>query len=232
MPIEAALTRLRGGDAAGALTMLEARAPADTDARYDAALGMVLLAENRPADALAALRNAATLGDSSPPTLLNLAIAEDRAGDAVRASGLMQELEQRLPDWDEPPLRLAESLRARGDAGAAEKAYARVLAVNPHREEALLALAGLLINRDDAIGAQPLLLHCCGIAPNRAEAWDTLGIALTNIGEPAPTEHSSRLRVAPPSHWIMRCAGSMQRSRRTSLKPTSRGLNWTARRIR
>ena len=114
--------------------------PADRNARYKAALGMVLFAENRPADALAALRDAAILGDSSPPTLLNLAIAEDRAGDAARASGLMQELERRLPDWDEPPLRLAESLRARGDLVAAEKAYARVLAVNPHREEALLAL--------------------------------------------------------------------------------------------
>jgi protein O-GlcNAc transferase len=185
MPIEAALARLQAGDAAGALKVLKASPSAERNAQHNAALGMVLLAENRPADALAALRNAATLGDSSPPTLLNLAIAEDRAGDAVRASGLMQELEQRLPDWDEPPLRLAESLRARGDPLAAEIAYARVLAVNPHREEALLALAGLLINRGDATGAQPLLMHCCGVAPNRAEAWDTLGIALTNSGESA-----------------------------------------------
>jgi protein O-GlcNAc transferase len=49
----------------------------------------------------------------------------------------------------------------------------------------LLALAGLLINRGYATGAQPLLLHCCGIAPHRAEAWDTLGIALTNSGNAA-----------------------------------------------
>ncbi len=187
MRTELALGRLQGGDAAGALTMLEASAPPGPNARYDAALGMVLLAENRPADALAALRHAATLGDSSPPTLLNLAIAEDRAGDAARASGLMHALEQSLPEWDEPPLRLAESLRARGEPVAAEKAYARVLAINPHREEALLALAGLLINRGDSAAAQPLLLHCCGVAPDRAEAWDTLGIALTNTGESART---------------------------------------------
>ena len=183
MRTEAALARLQGGDAPGALTMLEAGAPPEPNAQYNAALGMVLLAENRLVDALAALRNAVTLGDRSPPTLLNLAIAEDRAGDALRATGLIQELEQRLPDWDEPPLRLAESLRARGDFVAAERAYARVLAVNPHREEALLALAGLLINRGDATEAQPLLMHCCGIAPNRAEAWDTLGIALTSANE-------------------------------------------------
>ncbi|MGC1407387.1 MAG: tetratricopeptide repeat protein [Acetobacteraceae bacterium] len=185
MRTEVALARLQGGDSAGALTMLEASAPPGPNARYDAALGMVLLAENRPADALVALRHAATLGDRSPPTVLNLAIAEDRAGDAARASELMQDLERRLPDWDEPPLRLAESLRARGDPAAAEDAYARVLAVNPHREEALLALAGLLINRGDATRAQPLLMHCCGVAPHRAEAWDTLGIALNNSGESA-----------------------------------------------
>ena len=87
MPIEAALARLQAGDAAGALKVLEASPSAERNAQHNAALGMVLLAENRPADALAALRNAATLGDSSPPTLLNLAIAEDRAGDAVRPPG-------------------------------------------------------------------------------------------------------------------------------------------------
>ena len=61
----------------------------------------------------------------------------------------------------------------------------RVLEVNPHREEALIALAGLLIMRGEAAAAQPLLLRCCGIAPERAEAWDTLGIALTQTGDHA-----------------------------------------------
>ncbi len=36
------------------------------------------------------LRTAVSLGDTSPPTLLNLAIAEDRAGDLPRARGLME----------------------------------------------------------------------------------------------------------------------------------------------
>ena len=86
---------------------------------------MVLLAENQPAEALSALRMLSALGDSSPPTVLNLAIAEDRAGDAARAPGLMHDLAQRMPEWDEPPLRLAESLRARGEMDAAEQAYAQ-----------------------------------------------------------------------------------------------------------
>ena len=197
MPIETALTRLREGDAAGALDLLEAT-PID-GAPYQAALGMVRLAADKPAQALAALQQAAAFGDASPPTLLNLAVAEDRAGDRNRARRLMRELENRLPDWDEPPLRLAESLRAQGDHTSAEAAYGRVLELNPRREEALVALAGLLIARGAAAQAQPLLLRCCGIAPERAEAWDALGIALLQTGDTAlaRTAFCEALRHAP-----------------------------------
>ena len=46
----------------------------------------------------------------------------------------MEALERRLPDWDEPPLRLAEALRAAGKSYEAELAYGRVLEINPRRE--------------------------------------------------------------------------------------------------
>ena len=143
---EAALARLSDGDPAGALALLQS-APCVGNAGHQAALGMALLAAGRSADALDVLHQAVDFGDGSPCTLLNLAIAEDRAGDPVRARQRMQELEQRVPDWDEPPLRLAESLRAHGDPAGAEAAYTRVLDLNPRREEALVALAGLLIAR-------------------------------------------------------------------------------------
>ncbi len=163
--------------------------------------GIAFLAANEPADALIALREAVRFGDKSPTTLLNLAIAEDRAGDVSQARCLMHEVAQRLPKWDEPWLRLAESFRAHGEYTAAEEAYTRVLELNPRREAALVALAGLLILRGDAAGAQPLLLRCCGIAPDRAEAWDTLGIALERTGEPALalTAFCEALRRAPAS---------------------------------
>jgi protein O-GlcNAc transferase len=200
MTIEAALELLRRGDAAGALAMLDDAVPIDADApSFHAARGMALLADNRPAEALTTLRIAVTLGDSSPSTLLNLAIAEDRAGDLTRARQLMCQVRQRLPEWDEPALRLAESLRAHGETAAAEQAYASVLEINPHREEALVALAGLLIMRGEADAAQPLLLRCCGIAPNRAEAWDTLGVALIASGDTgrAHTAFIEAQRCAP-----------------------------------
>ena len=155
----------------------------DLDSR--AARGVALLADNRFGEALVELRLAVTGGDASAVTLLNLAIAEDRAGTVDRAQQIMRDLAWRIPQWDEPPLRLAESLRAKGDMRAAEQVYKQVLEINPDRPEALIALSGLLLLRGEAKAAQPLLLRCCGVQPNRAEAWSTLGIALMQSGDPA-----------------------------------------------
>ena len=186
MTAEAALEHLRGGDPAGALALLDATdTAAACDAAHHCVRGMALLGLNQPAAALIALRAAIALGEATPTALLNLAIAEDRAGDQARGRALMQELAVRLPDWDEPPLRLAESLRSSGATDAAEAAYGRVLERNPRREEALVALGGLLIARGDGAAASTLLLRCCGIAPDRAEAWDALGLALRLTGDTA-----------------------------------------------
>jgi protein O-GlcNAc transferase len=140
--------------------------------------GVDLLAAGRFQEALAPLRLALSLGEAAPATLLNLAIAEDRAGDRERGRRLMRQVAVRLPDWDEPVLRLAESLRAAGETMAAEEAYRQVLELNQGRPEALIALSGLLLLRGQAEAAQCLLIRCCGVAPDNAEAWNTLGVAL------------------------------------------------------
>ncbi len=140
------------------------------------------------AEALATLRAACARGDRSPATLLNLAIAQDRNGEGERARRLMTELATLLPDWDEPKLRLAESLRREGRAREAERAYDEVLELNPRREEALVARAALLIQLGDSETAQKLLLRCIGINPQRAEAWDALGLALMLTADPGTAE--------------------------------------------
>jgi protein O-GlcNAc transferase len=145
-------------------------------------VGVALLAQGRFQDALAPLRLALSLGDTAPSTLLNLAIAEDRAGDRARGRRLMRQVAVRLPDWDEPVVRLAESLRAAGENAAAEQAYHQALELNPRRQEALIALGGLLLLRGQATSARDLLLRCCGIAPDNEEAWNTLGLALRATG--------------------------------------------------
>jgi predicted O-linked N-acetylglucosamine transferase (SPINDLY family) len=137
--------------------------------------------------------------DRSPAALLNLAIAEDHGGDRNRGRQLMLALSSRLPHWDEPPLRLAESLRREGRVRDAEQAYAAVLEINPRREEALIARAALLIQGGDGEHARGLLLRAVSINPDRAEAWDALALANLLIGDAdtAETMFAEARRLAP-----------------------------------
>lgn len=153
--------------------------------RHQAANGIALLADGMFEEALATLRLAVARGDDNPSTMLNLAIAEDRAGDRDRARRLMQRVAVRLPDWDEPVLRLAESFRANNEIQAAEEAYRHVLTLNPDRPHALIALGGLLLARGRPTEALALLSRCCDVAPDEAEGWDTLGLALLGTGAPS-----------------------------------------------
>ncbi|WP_428488231.1 tetratricopeptide repeat protein [Rhodopila sp.] len=159
--------------------------PLDQDSgQRQAADGMALLAGGRFQEALSALRRAVALGDRNPSTVLNLAIAKDRTGEREAARSLMHKVAAHLPDWDEPVLRIAESLRAGNDLAGAEAAYREVLERNPIRPAALIALGGLLLSRGEALEARDLLLRCCGVTPDNAEMWDTLGLALRATGAP------------------------------------------------
>ena len=139
-------------------------------------------------DALAVLRAAARAGAESPLTRLNLAIAEDQAGCPARARRLLRDLATLLPEWDEPPLRLGQSLRAAGQAEAAAAAYDQALERNPNRPEALIARAALHLAAGETDAATGKLLRCCGVAPDRAEAWDLLGLTFRRAGELALAE--------------------------------------------
>ena len=135
------------------------------------------------AEALRVLRAAAAAGTVSPVTRLNLAIAEDQAGCSAHARDLLRDLAALLPEWDEPPFRLGQSLRAAGHAAEAATAYDQALERNPGRPEALVARAALHLASGETEAARSKLLHCCGIAPERAEAWDLLGHTLQASGD-------------------------------------------------
>ena len=157
--------------------------PPDQISRY-AESGVALLAEGRFEDALSHLRLALALGDMRPATMLNLAIAEGRTGCRDQARRLMRAVADRLPRWDEPVLRLAESFRAAGETQDAVDAYRHVLDLNPNRTEALIALGALRLLAGEPEDARDLLLRACGIAPDSAEAWNTLGLAFKACGAP------------------------------------------------
>ena len=123
-----ALEQLTGHDAAGAMITLAT----PTEAAEFAVLGMLHLQAEAWAEALAALRRARELGDGSAVTQLNLALAEDRLGLDGRAR--MRALMRFCPDWDEPPVRLAERRRADEPVLAAAE-YERALDINPNRTD-------------------------------------------------------------------------------------------------
>jgi protein O-GlcNAc transferase len=122
--------------------------------------------------------------DPSPAGQLNQAIDLDRSGRTSQARELMRRLAGDLPDWDEPPMLLAGSLRACGERAAAD-AYRAVLALNPNRVQALLALGAILIEAETPLEAIAPLLRCCGLSPRHPDTWPTLGRAYMDAGEPA-----------------------------------------------
>ncbi len=192
------------GDATGGAVHPGAEAAsaiAAQEAEGHATLGLALLRGGHPAEALVSLRGAVAFGDRRPGTLLNLALAEDMAGDAVRAHTMLRELAVAMPGWDEPPLRLGESLRRTGRLAEAEAEYERALERNPQRPEALLSLAALLMLRQQAARAQMLLLRCCSRAPDRPDAWDALGLSLMMTGDvPAAESAFAEAQRLAPQH--------------------------------
>lgn len=137
--------------------------------------------------------------DDAPVALLGRAVALRRAGDRALGRVALLELAGAFPDWDEPPLRLAQALREDGDASAAEAAYEAVLEINPRRPEALLGLGALYLQRGEPVRARPFLVRCCGIVPEQAEVWDALGVSLLMTGEfaTAETAFAEAQRLAP-----------------------------------
>jgi predicted O-linked N-acetylglucosamine transferase (SPINDLY family) len=190
---EHALACLASGNRQGAVTML-----ADPgDPAEHAVLGMAYLDGAFWGAAYGACRRALAAGAATAGAMLNLALAEDRL--ALDGRPRMRALMAACPDWDEPPLRLAESARRAGDAAGAIRAYERVLDLRPNRPEALLGLGVLLLGQGEPARAQMLLVNCCGVTPASPEVWDALGIAFMATGDHglAESAFAESLRLAP-----------------------------------
>jgi protein O-GlcNAc transferase len=150
--------------------------------------GARFLHRGLPLEARATLQAAVAAGDRCSTTQLNLALADEACGDIDAARQRIQHVEAAAPHWDEPPLRLAESLRRSGDWPGAEEAYRRALERNPLRQEALVALGAGLATRGRALEALPFLAQACGSPAPGFEAWHAFGVALLAVGDGAPAD--------------------------------------------
>ena len=198
MQTQDALRRLRAGDPAGAMAMMAVR-PGSDAAQAHVARGIGYLVRSEAVPAMLEFRAALAAGDGAPSTLLNLALAQDGAGETQEARSLMRRVAAADPGWDEPYLRLAESYRRREDWVAAEGAYQTALDRAPGRMECLVGLGALLVRRGAGEEAQLLLLRACGQDRSNAEAWDALGLALRLTGDlrAAEAAFAEARRLAP-----------------------------------
>jgi len=94
---------------------------------------------------------------------------------------------------------VAEDTAQAARLAAVEHECHRVLAIDPHCVEALLALSRIALSRRDSETARTKLLLCCGLAPERAEAWDALGLTLmlTQELDQAAEAFAEAQRLAP-----------------------------------
>ncbi len=192
------LGRLALGDHDGAISMLSHLDGTPSAAR-EAILGMALLAASRPAEARAAFATAIRLGDGTPVTALNHALAMSGCGERAAALIAMFDLVARFPGSDEVHLRLADCFRDDGDLRAAEAEYRAAIDIDPARVEALLGLSGVLLRQGDPSAARPVLLRCCELAPDSVQAWDGLGLACSGLSDPLSAEsaYAAAQRLAP-----------------------------------
>ncbi len=115
-------------------------------------------------------------------TVLSHAILLEDQGTHETARALMHQVATMRPDWDEPWLRIGQSLRGQGRQVEATAAYDAALVRNPNRFEALLA-RGVLALGQTPQDAVVLLQRAAELAPDQHQVWHALGFALTVLGQ-------------------------------------------------
>lgn len=115
--------------------------------------------------------------DTDPVALLNKAIRLDGEGVHDIAQAAMRQVVTLIPGWDEPWLRLGQSLRARNCHDAAMAAYDAALECNPRRVEALLARGVLALQHEPPQTGLHFLTRATDLAQDNHQAWHALGHA-------------------------------------------------------
>ena len=134
-------------------------------------LGLLLARQNKPDQARPELLTATTLdpGDAGPELKARAwrALARiDRATDPAAASNDLLEALKLSPETPQDTLLAAELAERTGQFDAAEAAYRRVLAIDPHSVPANAGLAHILIQRKQYADAETLLRAALATAPD------------------------------------------------------------------
>ncbi|MHB1302466.1 MAG: O-linked N-acetylglucosamine transferase, SPINDLY family protein [Acidiphilium sp.] len=114
---------------------------------------------------------------SDPGGILADGIGLAARGDHAAARAMMERAATAATDWDEPWMRIGQSLRAERRPHEACAAYDTALARNPLRLDTLLARGVLALDVETPEAALPFLLLATEIAPEEHRAWHALAFA-------------------------------------------------------
>jgi tetratricopeptide (TPR) repeat protein len=184
-------------------------------------LGLLLARENKLAEARPELAAATQLdpGVAGPALKARAwrALAHiDQATDPAAASNDLLEALKLTPETPEDTLLAAELAEKTGQNGAAEAAYRRVLAKEPHSIPASIGLAHLLIVGKQYAGAETVLRAALTGAPNdpTLNAQLAMALAAQNKAEALPllqklyTEHPADAAIARMLAQVLADAGN------------------------
>jgi len=176
-----------------------AKVPANPRA-YDA-LGNVLAASGRYAEAADAFRHTIAAQPDFVDSYNNLAAMLDRLGDK---GGAKQALEQSLeinPQHVAANFNLAELLRKEGDYAGAKQHYLVAIRMMPQEPAPWLQLATIEMDHGDPEAAIEHFREALKLRPNDPASWMNLGILLAGQGRLTESIQAfeSAVRVAPDS---------------------------------
>jgi len=136
-------------------------------------MGLSLLADNRPADAVDFLRKASAAAPNRSITQSALGRALAEAGHRDESEQAMREALKLNPAMAE--LGKAESAQLEGDLDAAEKILRSMLSKDPDNIKALRMLANIGVEANRLRPARKMLERALQLNPNFTLAWNDLG---------------------------------------------------------
>ena len=170
----------RPGEAEAILRELLSQGPRSPAALH--ALGLTLLQQRRPQEAVAPLEQAARLG-SDPVIETNLAIALDQSGRKAEAVTWLQRAVTRQPPFEHAFRELGALLLSLRRPEEAEVVLRRGLEVAPHLAELSVILGGVLVERSDWDGAKLAFARALVNAPGHPGALHGIAAALMQEGD-------------------------------------------------
>jgi tetratricopeptide (TPR) repeat protein len=159
------------------------------------ALGLALLAQRRPREAIAPLEEAARHG-ANPVIETNLAVALKESGRAADALTWLERATTRQPPFEHAFRELGELLFSLRRLDEAEAVLKRGLTVAPNSAELSILLGGIFLDRADRDNAKLAFARALVNAPAHPRALYGIGTALMLEGEFGRAAERFRLALA------------------------------------